>query len=399
MASLLEAFFDLIVIFIADLRYNGEMKRYPFQMEVCLMKVIVSGGGTGGHIYPALALIKEVKKREPNAEFLYIGTEKGLENTLVKREGIPFKTIEITGFKRKLSIENIKTVIRFLKGVTRSKRLIKEFKPDIVIGTGGYVCGPVVYAATKLKIATIVHEQNSVPGLTNKFLSKYVDKVATSFKESHSFFPKDKVVYTGNPRATEAVLVEEVDRLTNIGLNKHKKTVLIVGGSRGARPINDAFLEVLKVASTRDYQFLYVTGEVHYDRVNEKVQEHGNPGNIKVEPFIHNMPEVLKNVDLIVARAGATTLAEVTAIGLPSILIPSPYVTNNHQEKNARTLSDNGAAILKLEKEMSGEILLKEIDDILLNEEKWQQMHQAALKQGMPEAGKNMFELMKELIK
>jgi UDP-N-acetylglucosamine--N-acetylmuramyl-(pentapeptide) pyrophosphoryl-undecaprenol N-acetylglucosamine transferase len=146
----------------------------------------------------------------------------------------------------------VKTIIRFLTGVTRSKKLIKEFKPDIVIGTGGYVCGPVVYAATKLKVATIVHEQNSVPGLTNKFLSKYVDKVATSFKESHSFFPKDKVVYTGNPRATEAVLVEEKDRLTNIGLDKHKKTVLIVGGSRGARPINDAFLEVLKVASTRN---------------------------------------------------------------------------------------------------------------------------------------------------
>lgn len=363
------------------------------------MRVIVSGGGTGGHIYPALALIKEIKKREPNAEFLYIGTEKGLESTLVKREDIPFKTIHITGFKRKLSFENVKTIIRFLKGVTRSKKLIREFKPDIVIGTGGYVCGPVVYAAAKLNVATIVHEQNSVPGLTNKFLSKYVDKVAISFKEAESFFPKEKVVYTGNPRATEAALVERKDRLTGLGLNKDKKTVLIVGGSRGARPINDAFLEVLEVAGKRDYQFLYVTGDVHYDTVMSKVQEHGSPANIKIEPFIHNMPEVLKNVHLIVARAGATTLAEVTAIGLPSILIPSPYVTNNHQEKNARALSDNGAAVIKLEKEMSGAILLKEIDAILLNEKKWEQMHKDTLKLGMPESGQMIYELMKQLIK
>ncbi|QOY34376.1 undecaprenyldiphospho-muramoylpentapeptide beta-N-acetylglucosaminyltransferase [Anaerobacillus isosaccharinicus] len=363
------------------------------------MKVIVSGGGTGGHIYPALALIKEIKKREPNAEFLYIGTEKGLESTLVKREDIPFKTIDITGFKRKFSLENVKTIIRFFKGVSRSKKLIREFEPDIVIGTGGYVCGPVVYAASKLNVATIVHEQNSVPGLTNKFLSKYVNKVAISFKEAESFFPKEKVVHTGNPRATEASLVEGRDRLTDLGLNKDKKTVLIVGGSRGARPINDAFLEVLEVAGKRDYQFLYVTGEVHYDTVMAKVQEHGNPPNIKIAPFIHNMPEVLKNVHLIVARAGATTLAEVTAIGLPSILIPSPYVTNNHQEKNARALSDNGAAVIKLEKELSGPILLKEIDAILLNEKKWEQMHKDTLKLGMPESGKLLYELIKQLIK
>ncbi|RXI98102.1 undecaprenyldiphospho-muramoylpentapeptide beta-N-acetylglucosaminyltransferase [Anaerobacillus alkaliphilus] len=363
------------------------------------MRVIVSGGGTGGHIYPALALIKEIQKREPNAEFLYIGTEKGLESTLVKREGIAFKTIHITGFKRKLSLDNVKTVIRFLRGVTRAKQLIKDFKPDVVIGTGGYVCGPVVYAAAKLKIATVVHEQNSVPGLTNKFLSKYVNKVAISFKESKNFFPKEKVVFTGNPRATEAALVEEKDRLTDMGLSKLKKTVLIVGGSRGAKPINDAFLEVLRDAGQREYQFLYVTGDVHYQNVMKKVEEHGNPPNIRIEPFIHNMPEVLKNVHLIVARAGATTLAEVTAIGLPSILIPSPYVTNNHQEKNAKSLSENGAAVVKLEKEMSGAILLKEIDEILLNESKWKQMHEASLKQGKPEAGREMYELMKELAK
>ena len=362
------------------------------------MRIIVSGGGTGGHIYPALALINEIKKLEPSAEFLYIGTEKGLESSLVTREGIPFKTIHITGFKRKISLDNMKTVMRFLKGVSDAKKMIKQFKPDVVIGTGGYVCGPVVYAAAKLKIPTVIHEQNSVPGLTNKFLSRYVSKVAISFEESRTFFPENKVVYTGNPRATEAALVREKDRLTDIGLNKDKKTVLIVGGSRGARPINDAFLEVLNEAGTRNYQFLYVTGEVHYENVMAEVKKQGSPKNIQIQPFIHNMPEVLKNVQLIVARAGATTLAEVTAVGLPSILIPSPYVTNNHQEKNARALSNKNAAILKLEKEMTGNVLLKEIDQIMNDDQQWNEMHMAALKLGKPEAAKEIFELMQKLL-
>lgn len=363
------------------------------------MRIIVSGGGTGGHIYPALALINEIKKMNQQAQFLYIGTENGLESSLVTREGIPFKTIEITGFKRKLSVDNVKTVLRFLKGVSISKKMIKEFKPDVVIGTGGYVCGPVVYAATKLNVPTIVHEQNSVPGLTNKFLSKYVNRIAISFEESKDFFPKEKVMFTGNPRATEAALVKEKDRLTEIGLNKNQKTVLIVGGSRGARPINDAFLEVLKEAGSRNYQFLYVTGDVHYENVMSEVKKQGNPANIKIEPFIHNMPEVLKNVQLIVARAGATTLAEITAIGLPSILIPSPYVTNNHQEKNARALSEHGASVIKLEKEMSGNVLLAEIDNIMNNDKTWGKMHESALKLGKPNAAKAIYELMNELIK
>lgn len=363
------------------------------------MKVIVSGGGTGGHIYPALALIKEIQKQEPNTEFLYIGTEQGLESQLVTRENIPFETINITGFKRSISFENVKTVMRFLAGVSRSKKLIKEFQPDVVIGTGGYVCGPVVYGAAKLGIPTIIHEQNSVPGLTNKFLSKYVNKVAISFKESNDFFPTHKVVYTGNPRASEAVSALKVDRLQEFGLQKSKKTVLIVGGSRGAKPINDAFLDVLKEVGKRSYQFLYVTGEVHYENVIEAIKKQGSPVNVQVQPFIHNMPEVLKNVELIVARAGATTLAEVTALGLPSILIPSPYVTNNHQEKNARSLEANGATVVKLEKEMSGAVLLKEIDEILLNDRKWHDMKQAAIEHGKPNAALEIYELMKELTK
>lgn len=362
------------------------------------MRIVVSGGGTGGHIYPAIALIKEVRKQDPNAKVLYIGTEKGLEKSIVERENIPFKSIEITGFKRKLSFENIKTILRFIKGTRLSKKYIKEFKPDVVLGTGGYVCGPVVYAAAKLKVPTIIHEQNSVPGLTNKFLSKYVDKVALCFQEAGQYFPKEKQVLTGNPRASEVVGIDGNRGKESVGLKTGKKVVLIVGGSRGAKPINDAFLEVLPLVGKKDYQVLYVTGEVHYENVLREVKKVDSPENVIIKPFIHNMPEVLAGVDVIVARAGATTLAEITALGIPSILIPSPYVTNNHQEKNARALGDNGAAIVRLEKEMNGTVLLNDIDKILLDEETLKLMKEASTKLGMPNAAKNLFDLMKQLI-
>lgn len=362
------------------------------------MKIVVSGGGTGGHIYPALALIKEIKKLNPSAEFLYIGTEKGLESGIVTREGIPFKTIHITGFKRSLSFENIKTVTRFLKGVRDSKKLIKEFKPDVVIGTGGYVCGPVVYAASKLHIPTIIHEQNSVPGLTNKFLSRYVNKVAICFEEAKAYFPNEKVVLTGNPRASEVMGKDGRVGRESVGLNSSLRSVLLVGGSRGAKPLNDAFLNALSEVKEKDYQFLYVTGEVHYENVLKQVKAVGNPDNVIIKPFIHNMPEVLAGVDLVVARAGATTLAELTALGLPSILVPSPYVTNNHQEKNARSLSDKGAAILRLEKDLTGSQLIKDIDSILLNPIKLDEMKHASTKIGMPDAAARLYKVMQDLL-
>ena len=363
------------------------------------MKIAVSGGGTGGHIYPALALIREIQKKDENVEFLYIGTEKGLESKLVPRENIPFKSIHITGFKRKLSFENVKTVLRFLKGVRDSKKMLKEFKPDVVIGTGGYVCGPVVYAAAKMSIPTIVHEQNSVPGLTNKFLSRYVDKIAICFEEAREFFPEQKVVLTGNPRASEVLGQDGIKGRLSAGLKLKIPTVLIFGGSRGARPINEAVVKSLTELSGKPYQVLYVTGDVHFEDVRKEVELVGNPENVIIKPFIHNMPEVLSAVDLTVARAGATTLAELTSLGIPSILIPSPYVTDNHQEKNARALSENGAAKLLLEKDLTGPKLVESIDHILGREEKLAEMKKAAKKLGIPDAAQRLYRLMEELAK
>ncbi|MBD7936814.1 undecaprenyldiphospho-muramoylpentapeptide beta-N-acetylglucosaminyltransferase [Cytobacillus sp. Sa5YUA1] len=363
------------------------------------MKIALSGGGTGGHIYPALALIREIQKQDKNAEFLYIGTKNGLEASIVPRANIPFQSIEISGFKRSLSLDNVKTIWRFLKGVQDSKKMLKEFQPNVVIGTGGYVCGPVVYAGAKLGIPTIIHEQNSVPGLTNKFLSKYVDKVAVCFDEAVASFPKGKVVMTGNPRATEVLGQNAINGKLSVGLDPAKPSVLIFGGSRGARPINDAVLKTFTQLASRPYEVLYITGEVHYESVKKEAELAGNPDNIKIKPFIHNMPEVLAGTDLAVTRAGATTLAELTSLGIPSILIPSPYVTNNHQEKNARALSDHGAAELLLEGDLSANKLIESIDRILLDEDKIIAMKSAAKKIGVPDAADRLYNVMKKIMK
>ncbi|AZU61432.1 undecaprenyldiphospho-muramoylpentapeptide beta-N-acetylglucosaminyltransferase [Neobacillus mesonae] len=363
------------------------------------MKIAVSGGGTGGHIYPALALIREIQKLDKEAEFLYIGTQNGLESKLVPRENIPFKSIYITGFKRKLSFDNIKTIFRFLKGVKDSKKYLKEFKPDVVIGTGGYVCGPVVYAAAKLGIPTIIHEQNSVPGLTNKFLSRYVNKIAICFDEAKQFFPANKTVFTGNPRASEVLGKDGIKGRLSAGLSTTKPAVLIFGGSRGARPINEAVVKGFTEFSGKPYQVLYVTGDAHFEDVKKEAELVGNPDNVVIKPFIHNMPEILAGMDLVVSRAGATTLAELTSLGIPSILIPSPYVTNNHQEKNARSLSDHGAAELLLEKDLTSNTLIGHIDRIMLNKQTNEEMKLQSKKMGVPDSASRLYKVIEQLIK
>ncbi|WP_239254624.1 undecaprenyldiphospho-muramoylpentapeptide beta-N-acetylglucosaminyltransferase [Listeria ilorinensis] len=363
------------------------------------MKVVVSGGGTGGHIYPALAFIRRFKEMYPETEFLYIGTEKGLEADIVPREKIPFRSIEITGFKRKISTENIKTVMRFLKGVKKSKQMLREFQPDVVVGTGGYVCGPVVYAAAKLGIPTLIHEQNSVAGLTNKFLSRYADRVAICFEEVCDSFASEKIVFTGNPRASEVIGVEPEAVLTEYGLKSDLPTVLVFGGSRGARGLNEAVDKALPEWQGKNYQLLYVTGDVHYEKVNNSVAAKASGRHISIQPFVYDMPRVLNAVTLVVSRAGATTLAELTALGVPSILIPSPYVTANHQEQNARSLEKNGAAVVITENRLPEVNLMEEIDRIMASEETLADMKYRAKELGKPDASTKLVETAVEIIR
>lgn len=362
------------------------------------MRVLVSGGGTGGHIYPAVSLVKYIKKKHPDAEFMYVGTKKGLESKIVPDQNIPFETIEIQGFKRSLSPSNFKTVYLFLKSISDAKKIIKKFQPDIVIGTGGYVCGSVVYAAHKLNIPTVIHEQNSVAGVTNKFLARYVDKIGICFSDVASDFPKEKVVMVGNPRAQEVAGIQKSPVLNEYGLDPDAPTVLIFGGSRGALAINNVLLDSLSSFKDKPYQVLYASGEIYFDEVKKKWQTLGEElNNVKVVPYIKNMEHVLANVDVVVGRAGATSLAEITSLGLPSILIPSPNVTNDHQTKNAQSLVNKNAAIMVKNAELTKETLLSSIDQVMLNPNVKEQMKEASKNEGIQDATDRLYRLIVEL--
>lgn len=354
------------------------------------MRVVLTGGGTGGHIYPAVAVARQLESEDQSAEFLYIGGKKGLESKLVPQENLPFQSIEISGFRRKLSFENVKTILRFLEAVKTSKKMLREFKPDVVIGTGGYVCGPVVYAAAKLGIPSIIHEQNAIPGLTNKFLSRYVDTVAVSFEGSEKAFSSAKnTIYTGNPRATTVQHASAERGFASLGIPMGSKVVLVVGGSRGAKAINEAMIEMADQLKNLDQvHVVYVTGEGYYESTHQAIKERLGqiPSYLHILPYVHNMPEVLAATSLIVNRAGASFLAEITSLGIPAILIPSPNVTNNHQEANARTLEEAGAARMLLEKDLNGATLYQNIEAVMKEEHIQQSMMEASKHLGKPDA-------------
>lgn len=329
------------------------------------MRLIISAGGTGGHIYPALAIINKIKEKEKNSEFLYIGTHNRMEKDIIPKYDIPFKTITIYGFNRKKLLKNVKTISSFYKSYKECKKTIKEFNPDVVIGVGGYVTGPVVFAASKLKYKTLIHEQNSIPGKCNKFLSKYVDKIAVSFKSSVSSFPKEKTIFTGNPcseTARNAGLIEKKE----LNLSKDKKLVYIVMGSLGSSKVNDILVKTMGLFNNKDYEILFVTGKDSY----EEISKNRFPKNVKIVPYIDDQVRIMKQADLIISRCGATTLSEIIALKIPSILIPSPYVPDNHQYKNGLDLVKNDAAIMIEEKDLKGDILVRTVDRLLNDETK-----------------------------
>ncbi|QMU07424.1 undecaprenyldiphospho-muramoylpentapeptide beta-N-acetylglucosaminyltransferase [Levilactobacillus suantsaii] len=363
------------------------------------MRLMVSGGGTGGHIYPALALIKALKKRDPDAAVMYVGSQRGLESTIVPAKGIAFEATHIQGFKRSLSLENFKTIYLFLKSVHRAKQLIREFKPDVVVGTGGYVSGAVVYAASRLHVPTMIHEQNSVVGITNKFLSRYVDKIAYVFDAAVDQLPASKMVKTGNPRAQEAAEVVSHFDWSEYDLKSDVPTLLIFGGSQGALKINAATVAAIPAFNQRDYQVVFVTGQKRYDGVMAQLKDQTVAPNVVIKPYISNMPEVLPHVAAIVGRAGATSLAEITADGIPSILIPSPYVTADHQTKNAQSLVNVGAAEIIKEADLTGESLVKQADQLMQDDQLRQGMAEASKHLGVPDAADRVLDVVLSLKK
>lgn len=360
------------------------------------MRLMVSGGGTGGHIYPALALIERLKELEPDTEVLYVGTHRGLEDRIVPAAGIQFKTIQIQGFKRSLSLENLKTMYLFLKSVSVARKMIRDFQPDVVLGTGGYVSGAVLYAAAKMHIPTVIHEQNSVVGITNKFLSRYVTKIAIAFDAAKSQFPANKVVMTGNPRAQQVAHNQSQFSWTSLGLADEVPTMLIFGGSQGAPKINSSVVEAIPTFNQRPYQVVFATGQKRYQQVMDQLGDTPVGDNVVIKPYISNMPDMMPKVAVIVGRAGATSIAEITALGIPSILIPSPYVTADHQTKNAQALVDQRAAEMIKETELSGTTLLQAADKLMQDDALRTSMAANARQMGMPDAADQLIAVLKD---
>lgn len=355
------------------------------------MRVVISAGGTGGHIYPALAIINKIKEREPDSEFLYIGTHNRMEKDMIPKLGIPFKSIQIYGINRKNMFKNIKTLRSFWESIKKCKKMIREFKPDVVIGVGGYVTGPVIYSAKKLGYKTFIHEQNSIPGKANQFLSKYTDYIFVSFKSSMKYFPEYKTIFTGNPCSESACSVEDISK-TKFGLHTDKKLVLFVMGSLGSEKVNELLYKTMNSFEGKNYEILFVTGKDSYEEMKKKHY----PSNVIVVPFIENMTRIMKQTDLIVSRAGASTLSEIIALQVPSILIPSPYVPDNHQYKNAMDLIDKKAAILIEEKDLKGDIFVKTIDETINNQETLEKMKQQLKQLHIPNSATKIYEILKE---
>ncbi|MEG0266263.1 MAG: undecaprenyldiphospho-muramoylpentapeptide beta-N-acetylglucosaminyltransferase [Bacilli bacterium] len=357
------------------------------------MRVIVSAGGTGGHIYPALAIINKIKQMEPNSEFLYIGTHNRMEKDIVPAKDIPFKSIEIYGFNRKKPLKNFKTIKCLLKSYKECLKIIKEFNPDIVLGIGGYVTAPVIKAANKLGIKTFIHEQNSISGVSNNFLTKYADLIGVSFKSSMEYFPKEKVVFTGNPVSENAFQITPAKK-SEFGLSETKKLVLFVMGSLGSSKINEFLIDTLKKVNNKKYEIVFITGKDMYDEI-KKIRF---SKNVFVFPYINDLPRIMKKTDLIVCRAGASTIAEIEALEIPAIFIPSPYVTNNHQYKNALDLEKNNAGIIIEEKNLTSEILIETIDKVINDENKIKELKKNLKQRSCNNSASLIYDNIKKLI-
>jgi len=323
------------------------------------MKFILTAGGTGGHIYPALSVLEEIKKDKEN-EYLYIGTTDRMENDLVPSLGIPYIGLEIYGLSKKNMLKNLKNVACVQIAYKKCLKIMDEFKPDAVIAFGGYVTLPVCLAAKKRGVKVFLHEQNMLPGKTNIFLSKKVDAVFVSFKDGTRKLRCKKIIYTGNPVSQRAAECKKFNK-TDLGFNKNKKLIIIVMGSLGSTSVNEKLLDFLRTYEREDTEILFITGKASYAELNNNLIV---PKSTKIVPFFDNLPSLMKSADLIISRAGASTIAEIMATKTPSILIPSPYVANNHQYYNALDLVNKKISILIEEKDLNKTSLIEAIDEM-----------------------------------
>lgn len=369
------------------------------------MKVLLAGGGTAGHINPALAIAGYIREKRPDAAFLFIGNKDGMEQRLVPQAGFDIESIVISGFQRSLSpksvVANVRTVRRTVTSSLSAAKIIRAFQPDICIGTGGYVSGPVVREAARLGVPCLIHEQNAYPGVTNRMLARRVSKVMVAVDAAKPYFKDAPVVVTGNPVRGEILTADKAASRRALGLD-NRPLILSFGGSLGAQKINESLLELIaRSGKNGRYQHIHAYGKFG-GWFPEKLAERGVDAaacpNLDIRPYIDNMPVCMAAADLVICRAGAITLSEIQAMGKPAILIPSPNVAENHQYHNAMALVDAGAAEIIEESGLSGEAVIEKADAMLQNEETLAKFSENSKKMAITNANERIYSVVKQVL-
>ncbi|MGE5527918.1 MAG: undecaprenyldiphospho-muramoylpentapeptide beta-N-acetylglucosaminyltransferase [Patescibacteria group bacterium] len=359
------------------------------------MRFLIAGGGTGGHVYPGVTIGQTIKDKLPGADVVFVGTRGGLEADVVPKEGFPLETIPLIGLPRRLSFRLFKALGLAAAGVLEARRIIGRFKPDVVIGTGGYVCGPVILAAWSLGVPAAIQEQNAIPGLTNRILGRLVGRIFLGYGDAGRYFNRRKIMVTGNPIRASVLDAVRAEGAARLGLEPGLTTILVMGASQGAHSINQALLACLpSLLRQPRLQVLHVTGKRHYEAVIEAMKRlHLAPGmaaRAHTEPYLYRIADAYAAADLVVARSGAISLAEMTARGLPMILVPFPYATADHQTYNARALARRGAARIIPDRELTGERLLAEVLPLLRDPAVLAEMRRASLAASRPDAARDI---------
>lgn len=359
-------------------------------------KIILSGGGTGGHIYPAIAIANELKSRFPDAEFLFVGASDRMEMEKVPQAGYEIEGLWISGIQRKLTLRNLAFPFKLISSLLKSRKIINTFHPDVVIGTGGFASGPLLKSATSKGVPSLIQEQNSYPGITNKLLSKHVDKICVAYEGLESFFPNEKIILTGNPIRKDLLDIahKHIEGKDAFSLIHSKHTLLVLGGSLGARRVNQLIEEKLDYFESQNIQVIWQCGKLYY----QEYKHYNALENVQVHAFLSNMDMAYAAADVIVSRAGASSVSELCVVGKPVIFIPSPNVAEDHQTKNAKAIADKHAAILIKESELETQFEI-EFDGLLFSSEKRQELSKNIKQLALVNATKDIADEVEKLLK
>jgi UDP-N-acetylglucosamine--N-acetylmuramyl-(pentapeptide) pyrophosphoryl-undecaprenol N-acetylglucosamine transferase len=368
-------------------------------MRRIYMRIIMAGGGTGGHIYPALAIAQGLLKRWPRTKIIFVGTREGMENAIIPETGFELRTISAKGLNRSSLIKAAGSLLKVPLGFWQARNIIKEFKPDLVIGTGGYVSYPVVLAASLMQVKTIIHEQNAYPGLANRALAKRVERVLLTFPGAASYFPEKLTLVTGLPVRPEITTASRREAASFFELKEDRFTLVVVGGSRGSLKINQAVAGLVPKLSAKGMQLIWITGEDHFEALSKPFAQTSKSDNIRMFPYLFNIELALAIADLVICRAGAATLSELAVRGVPAVLIPYPYAAENHQEKNARYLENKGAASMIMDEFLDEGTLNSKLEALCNNRFGLIRMAQNMKQEGHPKALEDILDIIEEVAK